>query len=278
MRGLKKVSVPGSKLRKAVLDVLQKEGFIQDYTVSKNKSFETLEINLKYMYGDPVINEIERVSRPGRRIYSKSDSIQKVQNGLGISIISTSKGIFSDNEAREKKLGGEVLILPSGVTVKVENNKVIIQGAKSKKELVVDQSILKVIVADNKVSLEPVDKKNANKVTWGLHRSLINNGIIGVSKGFEKDLKLTGVGFRATLQGKKIIFQLGFSHDVHYDIPEGIEVAIDKQTAIKVKGIDKELVGKVCADIKFLKPVEPYKGKGITSSDQFVLRKEGKKK
>ena len=114
--------------------------------------------------------------------------------------------------------------------------------------------------------------------TWGLHRSLINNGIIGVSKGFEKDLKLTGVGFRATLQGKKIIFQLGFSHDVHYNIPEGIEVAIDKQTAIKVKGIDKELVGKVCADIKFLKPVEPYKGKGITSSDQFVLRKEGKKK
>ena len=77
---------------------------------------------------------------------------------------------------------------------------------------------------------------------------------------------------------KKIIFQWGFSHDVHYDIPEGIEVAIDKQTAIKVKGIDKELVGKVCADIKFLKPVEPYKGKGITSSDQFVLRKEGKKK
>ena len=87
MRGLKKVSVPGSKLRKAVLDVLQKEGFIQEYTVSKDKSFETIEINLKYMYGDPVIKEIERVSRPGRRIYSRSDSIQKIQNGLGISIV-----------------------------------------------------------------------------------------------------------------------------------------------------------------------------------------------
>ncbi|NCU72926.1 MAG: 50S ribosomal protein L6 [Candidatus Fonsibacter ubiquis] len=160
------------------------------------------------------------------------------------------------------KIGKTPISLPAGVTVKVENNKVIIQGAKSKKELIIDQSVLKVTVADNKVSLEP----------------LINNGIIGVSKGFEKDLKLTGVGFRATLQGKKIVFQLGFSHDVHYNIPEGIEVAIDKQTAIKVKGIDKELVGKVCADIKFLKPVEPYKGKGITSSDQFVLRKEGKKK
>ena len=106
------------------------------------------------------------------------------------------------------KIGKTPITLPSGVTVKVENNKVIIQGAKSKKELVVDQSILKVIVADNKVSLEPVDKKNANKVTWGVHRSLINNGIIGVSKGFEKDLKLTGVGFRATLQGKKNHFSI----------------------------------------------------------------------
>jgi len=109
MRGLKKVSVPGSKLRKAVLDVLQKEGFIQEYAVSKDKSFETIVINLKYMYGDPVIKEIERVSRPGRRIYSISDSIQNFQNGLVRSIIYTSKGIFSDNEAREKKLGGEVL-------------------------------------------------------------------------------------------------------------------------------------------------------------------------
>jgi large subunit ribosomal protein L6 len=176
------------------------------------------------------------------------------------------------------KIGKTPIILPAGVTVKVENDKVIIQGAKTKKELTVDHNILKITVADNRVSLAPVDKKNVNKLTWGLNRSLINNSIIGVSKGFEKDLKLTGVGFRATLQGKKIIFQLGFSHDVHYDIPEGIEVIIDKQTAIKVKGTDKELVGKVCADIKFLKPVEPYKGKGITSTDQFVLRKEGKKK
>jgi len=176
------------------------------------------------------------------------------------------------------KIGKKPIILPAGVTVKVENNKVTIQGTKTKKELLIDPFFFKVIVENNKVILNPVDKKNINKLTWGLHRSLINNGIIGVSKGFEKDLKLTGVGFRATLQGKKIIFQLGFSHDVHYDIPEGIEIAIDKQTSIKVKGTDKELVGKVCADIKFLKPVEPYKGKGITSSDQFVLRKEGKKK
>ncbi len=104
-----KVISISEKIKVALSEISKKEGFIQEYTVSKDKSFETIEINLKYMYGDPVIKEIERVSRPGRRIYSRSDSIQKVQNGLGISIISTSKGIFSDNEAREKKLGGEVL-------------------------------------------------------------------------------------------------------------------------------------------------------------------------
>ena len=109
MRGLKHVSVPGSKLRKSILEVLQKEGFIEEFKSSKDKNFETLEIYLKYVQGTPVIKDIERVSRPGRRIYSKSSSLEKIQNGLGISILSTSKGILTDYEAREKKLGGEVI-------------------------------------------------------------------------------------------------------------------------------------------------------------------------
>jgi len=109
MRGLKHVSVPGSKLRKSILEVLQKEGFIEEFKSSKDKNFETLEIYLKYVHGAPVIKDIERVSRPGRRIYSKSLSLEKIQNGLGISILSTSKGILTDYEAREKKLGGEVI-------------------------------------------------------------------------------------------------------------------------------------------------------------------------
>ncbi|NCU44947.1 MAG: 50S ribosomal protein L6 [Candidatus Fonsibacter ubiquis] len=176
------------------------------------------------------------------------------------------------------KIGKTPISLPAGVTVKVENNKVIIQGAKSKKELIIDQSVLKVTVADNKVSLEPVDKKNANKLTWGLHRSLINNGIIGVSKGFEKDLKLTGVGFRATLQGKKIVFQLGFSHDVHYNIPEGIEVAIDKQTAIKVKGIDKELVGKRSLKNIYAQVIDDAKNQTLVSASSVEKAMDKKKK
>ena len=95
---------------------------------------------------------------------------------------------------------------------------------------------------------------------------------------FEKTLKLTGVGFRANLKGKQLNLQLGFSHDINYDIPEGITVKVEKQTTIIVSGVDKELVGKVVADLKFFKPVEPYKQKGITSNDQFILKKEGKKK
>ena len=111
-----------------------------------------------------------------------------------------------------------------------------------------------------------------------MQRSLINNAIIGVSKGYEIILNLNGVGFRANLKGKQIQFQLGFSHDIFYDIPEGIEVKIDKQTKITLNGNDKQLIGKVASDIKFFKPVEPYKQKGITSEGQFILKKEGKKK
>jgi len=121
-------------------------------------------------------------------------------------------------------------------------------------------------------------EKNQNKVIWGLQRSLINNALIGISKGYEINLNLNGVGFRANMKGNQIQFQLGFSHDILFDIPEGITVKIDKQTKITLNGIDKQLIGKVAADIKFLKPVEPYKQKGITSDGQFVLKKEGKKK
>ena len=107
---------------------------------------------------------------------------------------------------------------------------------------------------------------------------LINNALIGISAGYEIVLNLNGVGFRASLEGKKIKFQLGFSHDILFDVPEGITVKIDKQTKITLNGNDKQLIGKVASDIKFLKPVEPYKQKGITADGQFILKKEGKKK
>ena len=146
------------------------------------------------------------------------------------------------------------------------------------KSLKINHEYLNVLYSDGKISVIPKDPKKQNKIIWGLQRSLINNAVIGVGKGYEQNLKLNGVGFRANLKGKQLQLQLGFSHDVMYDIPDGISIKVDKQTTINITGVDKELVGKTVADIKFYKPVEPYKQKGITSDGQFILKKEGKKK
>ena len=113
---------------------------------------------------------------------------------------------------------------------------------------------------------------------WGTYRSLINNAVTGVTTGHEKILELSGVGFRANLKGDILNLQLGFSHDINFKIPKDIKITVEKQTLIKISGVDKELVSKTSADIKGLKPVEPYKAKGITEKGQFILRKEGKKK
>ena len=113
---------------------------------------------------------------------------------------------------------------------------------------------------------------------WGTYRSLINNAVLGVSAGHEKVLDIKGVGFRANLKGEILNLQLGFSHDVNFKIPKGIKITVEKQTTVKISGVDRELVSKIASEIKNLKPVEPYKGKGIKEKDQFVLRKEGKKK
>ena len=111
-----------------------------------------------------------------------------------------------------------------------------------------------------------------------MNRSLINNAIIGTSKGYEKTLELFGVGYRATLKDKKLNLQLGYSHDINFDIPEGIKITVEKQTILKISGFDKQLVGSIVSKIKSLRPPEPYKGKGIREKGQYILRKEGKKK
>ena len=121
-----------------------------------------------------------------------------------------------------------------------------------------------------------VDKKTS--IMWGTYRSLINNAVTGVSSGHEKILELSGVGFRANIKGENLNLQIGLSHDVNFKIPKDIKIAVEKQTIIKITGVDKDLVSKIAADIKSLKPVEPYKAKGIKEKGEFVLRKEGKKK
>lgn len=176
------------------------------------------------------------------------------------------------------KIGKKHISVPNDVKVQINANIINFEGPKGKKSLKINTEFLNTIFEDGKILVTPKDPKKQNKVLWGLQRSLINNAVIGVGKGYEQTLKLNGVGFRANLKGKQLELQLGFSHDILYDIPEGIELKVDKQTAIIISGVDKELVGKTVADIKEYKPVEPYKQKGITSEGQFILKKEGKKK
>jgi large subunit ribosomal protein L6 len=177
------------------------------------------------------------------------------------------------------KLGKKPIHIPKDTKVKVESGKLILTGPKGSKELSINDKIFTTTISeDSNLVLKLIKKNEELNVIWGTTRSILNNAVIGVSVGHEKILELTGVGFRATLKGNILNLQLGFSHDITYTIPENVKVLVEKNTTIKINAIDKFLVGKVASEIKKLKPVEPYKGKGIKEKGQYVLRKEGKKK
>ena len=177
------------------------------------------------------------------------------------------------------KLGKKPIKLPKDTKVKVENGKLTLIGPKGTKELSLNDKIYTAKVSENNDLILNLIKKNEfNKIMWGTTRSIVNSAVIGVSVGHEKILELSGVGYRAALKGNLLNLQLGFSHDTSYKIPEGVKISVEKSTMIKINGIDKQLVGKVASEIKSLKPVEPYKAKGIKERGQYVLRKEGKKK
>ena len=177
------------------------------------------------------------------------------------------------------KLGKKPIIIPKDTKVKLESGRIFLTGPKGSKELTLNDKIFAATIVDDKSLILKLIKKNeTSSMMWGTTRSIINSALIGVSEGYEKILELNGVGFRAILKGNILILQIGFSHTISYKIPEGIKAAVEKSTIIKINGIDKELVGKVSSEIKMLKPVEPYKGKGIKERGQYVFRKEGKKK
>ena len=177
------------------------------------------------------------------------------------------------------KLGKKPILIPEGTKVKLESGKLILTGPKGSRELTLNDKIFTATIDDNKsLVLELIKKNESSNIMWGTTRSVINSAIVGVSTGHEKTLELSGVGFRANLKGNILSLQIGFSHDVSYKIPDGVKLTVEKSTIIKIMGIDKQLVGKVTAEIKMLKPVEPYKGKGIKEIGQYILRKEGKKK
>ena len=177
------------------------------------------------------------------------------------------------------KIGKISINIPDKTKVAITGNSLNIEGPLGKKILNIDTEVFELKVSENNaISIKPKTITEETKRLWGMNRSLLNNAILGVNSGYEKILELTGVGYRANLKGKQLNLQLGYSHDVNFDIPENIKIEIQKQTTIKITGIDKQLVGETAAKIKSFRPPEPYKGKGIKESGQYILRKEGKKK
>ena len=178
------------------------------------------------------------------------------------------------------KIWKKNISIPKESSIKIEGSSFTITGPKGTKKLTINDKIFSSNLNENIFQIMPLEKNIDKKtsIMWGTYRSLINNAVLGVSTGHEKILELNGVGFRANLKGEVLNLQIGFSHDVNFKIPKDIKIIVEKQTVIKITGVDKELVSKIAADIKNLKPVEPYKAKGIKERGQFVLRKEGKKK
>ncbi len=177
------------------------------------------------------------------------------------------------------KIGKINISIPDKVKVVLSGSVLNVEGPLGKKSLNIDLKMFELNIYDGKeISIKPKKIDQNTKRLWGMNRSLVNNAIIGSSQGYEKILELVGVGFRAALKGKQLNLQLGFSHDINFDIPEGIKISVEKQTIVKISGSDKQQVGMVVSKIKSFRPPEPYKGKGIKEKGQHILRKEGKKK
>jgi len=175
------------------------------------------------------------------------------------------------------RIGKRPVSVPSGVTANVEGQTVKVKGPKGALSVVVHDDV-SVKMDKAGIQLDPRNETKRARSLWGTQRSLVSNLMSGVTKGFEEKLEITGVGYRAAVQGKTLQLQLGFSHDVNYPIPEGIAIATPKPTEIVITGIDKQKVGHVAAEIRGFRPPEPYKGKGVKYAGEYIFRKEGKKK
>jgi len=175
------------------------------------------------------------------------------------------------------RIGNKPVAVPDGVTVEVNGQDVKVKGSKGELSLRIHDEV-SAKLEEGVVKFEPRTSSLNAKKLYPTMRTLVNNMVVGVKDGYEKNLEIQGVGLRSNMQGNTWTAQLGFSHEVKYDIPQGVTVTVEEQTKITVAGIDKQLVGQVAAKIRGFKPPEPYKGKGIRYADEYVMRKEGKKK
>ena len=175
------------------------------------------------------------------------------------------------------RIGKKPVAVPQGVTANVSGQSVTGKGAKGELKFVVNDEVL-VKLDNGEISVQPRDESKDARSKWGMSRTQIVNILEGVQNGFERRLEITGVGYRAAMQGKNLQLALGFSHDVVYETPQGITIAVPKPTEIVVSGIDKQQVGQVAAEIRKYRGPEPYKGKGVRYAGEKIVRKEGKKK
>jgi len=175
------------------------------------------------------------------------------------------------------RIGKKPVPIPSGVTANVEGQTVKVKGPKGQLQVVLPDDVM-VKMDNGEVKVAPKVKTNRAQAMYGTARAQVANLVEGVTKGFEKKLEITGVGYRAALQGKNLQLALGYSHDVVYAIPEGITIVVPKPTEITITGNDSQRVGQVAAEIRAYRPPEPYKGKGVKYANEFIFRKEGKKK
>jgi large subunit ribosomal protein L6 len=173
------------------------------------------------------------------------------------------------------RVGKKPVQLPEKVKFNLSGSMVTAEGAKGKLSLEIHPDVT-VAVDNNLVTVKPIKDTRTNRALQGMTRSLIDNICTGVSKGFEKVLEIKGIGYRAEVKGKSIIFNLGYSHPIDFDLPEGITASVEKNTIIKLAGIDKGLLGQTAASIRMLRPPEPYKGKGIKYAEEYIQRKAGK--
>ena len=175
------------------------------------------------------------------------------------------------------RVGKKPVVVPAGVTAKVDGQTVAIKGGKGELSFVVPEDVA-VTIDGSAIKVDPRSDSKRARAMWGMSRAMINNLVTGVSKGFERKLEITGVGYKAAVAGKNLQLSLGYSHDVNYPIPAGVSIVTPKPTEIMIAGIDKRQIGQIAAEIRSLRPPEPYKGKGVKYAGEFIFRKEGKKK
>jgi large subunit ribosomal protein L6 len=175
------------------------------------------------------------------------------------------------------RIGLSPVTVPDGVTVEISGQEVTAKGKLGELKTKIPDDI-EIVRDDNVISVKPRGNSQRTRKMWGLSRSLINNVVTGVGEGFSKELEIAGVGYRAQVQGKDLVLQLGFSHEIRYPVPEGLKIECPEQTKVVISGADKQLIGQTAAEIRKFRPPEPYKGKGVKYAGEYILRKEGKKK